>query len=1206
MKSANSLPILLGDSVTASSGITTAFLNQLARSWGMLLLACLCLSAHAQTGEWAWMNGSNTVGSNGGQPGVYGNPGQAAPGNVPGGRELAMSWSDSNGNLWLFGGWGYDANDALGSLNDLWMFSTSTNEWTWISGSSTIPSGCDLQTWANCGQPGVYGKQGTPAPGNTPGGRQMAATWVDGSGNLWLFGGGYGYDANGNVGSLNDLWEFNPSTAEWTWVGGNSTMSCAFWDRCASQGVYGALGTHAAGNIPPGRMGASTWADGSGNLWLFGGSGYYASDADGWPWCSMNDLWKFDLATKEWTWMGGSIGGNGSQGVYGILGVPAAGNIPLTRGSAASWTGSNGNFWLFGGFDGNNYYWHTSMNDLWEFFPSTNEWVWLEGLGSVTSDLAHKGIYGSLGVPVASNIPGGRKWEANWTDASGNFWLFGGVGSNCCGGTTIILNDLWVFNPSSNVWANMGGSAQFGGQGVYGKQGTPSAGNWPGGRNGQTGWTDASGNFWLFGGDGFDANPKGGGPLSGGLLNDLWKYEPGSLAWPAANPFFSVTPGTYTSVQTVSLTDITPGATIYYTLDGTTPTGASAQYTSPLTISQTTTINAIAKAAGYSTSSVASGAYTINTTPAATPTFSPAAGVYTTFVTVTLSDSTAGAVIYYTTDGSAPTAAAAQYSSPITLSQSRTVNAIAVAPGFANSAVGTATYTLNLPVTAAPTFSPAAGKYTTPQTVKLTDSNKNAAIYYTFDGSVPTISSAQYTGPLTISQTTTVNAVAIAPESLYSPVVNATYTINLPVTATPAFNVPAGTYTTVQSVKLSDTTTGATIYYTLDGSTPTSASAKYSTALTIGKTTTVKAIASSSGYSNSAVASATYTINLPQAAAPTFSVAAGTYTAVQSVSLADKTTGATIYYTSDGSTPTTSSAKYTAPIKVSQTTTINAIAMATGYLTSAVASATYTINLPAATPTFSPAAGTYTSIQTVTLSDATPNATIFYTTNGATPTAQSAQYSAPLTLSKTTTVKAFATAAGSSTSAVASATYTINLTAVAPTFTPPAGTYGAAQSVTLATTTPGATLYYTTNGATPTTASTKYTAPITVKVSETVKAIATVSGYANSPVASAAYLIVGAPTVTTGKATSIATPKATLNATVNTLGASGQAWFVWGTSATTLSNTTSASTLPASASTQNVSANITGLAAKTTYYFQAVATTVGGTTSGTVQNFKTN
>ena len=125
---------------------------------------------------------------------------------------------------------------------------------------------------------------------------------------------------------------------------------------------------------------------------------------------------------------------------------------------------------------------------------------------------------------------------------------------------------------------------------------------------------------------------------------------------------------------------------------------------------------------------------------------------------------------------------------------------------------------------------------------------------------------------------------------------------------------------------------------------------------------TIEAIAAASGFSNSAVGSAAYTINLPAAAMPTFSPAAGTYTSVQSVTISDSTSGATVYYTTDGTTPTTSSAKYNGAITVSSSETIQAIATATGYSNSAVGSATYAINLPAVVTITTNANGNITSI----------------------------------------------------------------------------------------------------------------------------------------------------------------------------------------------------------------------------------------------------
>jgi len=261
-----------------------------------------------------------------------------------------------------------------------------------------------------------------------------------------------------------------------------------------------------------------------------------------------------------------------------------------------------------------------------------------------------------------------------------------------------------------------------------------------------------------------------------------------------------------------------------------------------------------------------------------------------------------------------------------------------------------------------------------------------------------------------------------------------------PPAATPTFSVAAGTYTTVQTVSISDTSTNAAIYYTTDGSTPTSASTAYSGPITVGSTETLNAIATGNGFSASPVATALYTINLPTTAIPTFSIAAGTYTAPQTVTINDATAGAAIYYTTNGSTPTASSTAYTTPITVSSTETVNAIAILTNYNNSGIASATYTINLPAAaTPTFSVSAGTYASVQTVSISDATTGAAIYYTIDGSTPAigvGTTALYSGPITVAVSTTINAMAVAPPDyNMSAIASAAYIINLPATSFTIT---------------------------------------------------------------------------------------------------------------------------------------------------------------------------
>ena len=321
----------------------------------------------------------------------------------------------------------------------------------------------------------------------------------------------------------------------------------------------------------------------------------------------------------------------------------------------------------------------------------------------------------------------------------------------------------------------MGGSSTVGAggaiAGVYGTLGSAAAGNLPGSRTEGVGWTDINGNFWLFGGSGSDAQ----GLI--GYLNDLWEDVP---VTPAATPTLSPASGTYTTAQTVTISDSTPGAVIYYTTDGSVPTPSSTKYTGPITVSSTETINAIATAANYVSSAVASGMYTIQLT-AATPAFSPAAGTYTTAQTVTISDATPGALIYYTTDGTTPTTSSAKYTGPITVSSTETIHAIATAANYVSSAVASALYTIQL-TAAMPAFSPAAGTYTTAQTVTMSDATPGALIYYTIDGTNPTTSSAKYTGPITVSSTQTIHAIAAATSYSNSAVASAAYTIQPPPT----------------------------------------------------------------------------------------------------------------------------------------------------------------------------------------------------------------------------------------------------------------------------------------------------------------------------------------------------------------------------------------------------------------------------------------
>lgn len=432
---------------------------------------------------WAWMSGASTWLA----PGVYGTKGLAVAGNVPGARQLSSAWRGSAGVFWLFGGRS-PSNGA--DFDDLWSYRPATGEWTWVSGSSTV------------GTAGVYGTQEVPAASNMPGARDSAASWVDASGNLWLFGGEeYAGAAGSNY--FNDLWKYDPSTDEWTWISGADAVNAV--------GVYGVKGIAAAGDSPGARAGAVTWIDAAGNLWLFGGIGYDGAGVVG----DLADLWEFNVSAREWIWVGGSSTAD-SAGIYGSQGVAAAANAPGARQSAVSWVDATGNFWLFGGDGYDSTGSGGDLNDLWRYDPNSGKWVWESGADTVDAT----GVYGTRGVAAGTSVPGARARSSAWIDAHGNLWLFGGVGYATSGSAG--LNDLWKYDVASAQWTWESGSSAGDAMGVYGTEGVPAAGNVPGSRSGSVAWIDSSGRLWLFGGMGC---ATGAGPcITQSFLNDLWSY----------------------------------------------------------------------------------------------------------------------------------------------------------------------------------------------------------------------------------------------------------------------------------------------------------------------------------------------------------------------------------------------------------------------------------------------------------------------------------------------------------------------------------------------------------------------------------------------------------------------------------------------------------------------------------------------------------
>ena len=312
--------------------------------------------------------------------------------------------------------------------------------------------------------------------------------------------------------------------------------------------------------------------------------------------------------------------------------------------------------------------------------------------------------------------------------------------------------------------------------------------------------------------------------------------------------------GLYNTTQNVLLTISEPG-TIYYTTDGTEPTTSSNIYTEPLTINTTTTLKYIAIDLAGNISPIYTETYTIDTT---SPTISSNinSGLYNTPQNIILTISEPG-TIYYTTDGTEPTTSSNIYTGPLTINTTTTLIYLAIDTAGNTSPLYTQTYTMD---TTQPQATPNinSGVYNTNKTVELS-MNENGTIYYTLNGTAPTSASSMYTGPISIKATTTLKYIAIDLAGNSSPIYTETYIIDK-ITPIVLANLKNGTYNTNKTVNLVMNKNG-TIYYTLNGKTPTNASSKYTGPTNINSTTTLKYFAVDLAGNRSPVYTNAYTID---------------------------------------------------------------------------------------------------------------------------------------------------------------------------------------------------------------------------------------------------------------------------------------------------------------------------------------------------------
>ncbi len=582
-------------------------------------------------------------------------------------------------------------------------------------------------------------------------------------------------------------------------------------------------------------------------------------------------------------------------------------------------------------------------------------------------------------------------------------------------------------------------------------------------------------------------------------------------------PIFSPPSGSYLLPQTVTITSNTPGATIRYTTDGSTPsTTMGTVYISPITVDHSQTIKAIAYKSGLNPSSISAIDYMINLT-VTSPTFTLTSGAYTTSQTVGILCSVDGAQIRYTTDGSDPISSSALYSVPISITQTTILQAKAFKAGWTPSETVTAYYAIILPNQANFAFI-AGGTYnngTSDVTVSsfyLDKYEMTQAGYQAVMGMNPSSFPSVTNGP--VETVSWFNAIeycnrrsmneGLTPYYRYNDGTDyGTNPANWPVGWNGSyyhFNGMNIVYSNNSSSIFCNMTEGyhlptssewefaamggnQTHNYTYSGSNDINTVAWYlenwgfenNDTHAIGTKSPNEfglfdmsgnvaewcwdiilgdPMQSDPGYYHSCrggswgsppenclitclngageacVGSSTigfrvcrydqYTVDNP-----VISPSSGTYLSPQTVTISSNTPGATIRYTTDGSLPSpTSGTIYSSPFTVSVSQTIKAVAYKTGWTISAITKADYIINLTVSTPTFTLTSGVYSSNQTVSILCATEGAQIHYTINGSEPTESSALYQNSISITSTTILKAKAYQTNWANSQTATAVYT--------------------------------------------------------------------------------------------------------------------------------------------------------------------------------------
>jgi hypothetical protein len=534
--------------------------------------------------------------------GHFGTQGVSSSSNSPYYKLAAASWADNSGKLWLFGGQGA-GGAPLSPTNDLWRYDPSNNEWTFMKGD-TITMVAP-----------VYGTMGIASPGNKPGtGGSFGAAWKSPAGDLWLYGNGGGV-----------MWKYEISSGNWTWMSGTPGGN--------QPPVYGTPGVFSPTVHPGTRQGPIAWTDSSGMFWLYGDQ-------------IREDFWKYDPAIGQWAWMGGPTA-TLTAPVYGTLGVPSSTISPGSRYGVRGAADASGNLYLFGGqTTGGTFPVVHMRNDLWKYNITTGQWTWITG----TSQVNQNGLYGTSGVPSATNMPGSRQNHEMWVRSNGDIWLFAGHGYDETVTTFTPpyfphLNDLWRFRPSTGEWTWMKGSKIKDNPGSNGTLTVPSSSNLPYSRAWFTTWQAQNGSVWIY----------SGWPYNQYYYSDLWRLDFCTVGISSSSQNGFVCAGSQVTLTASGATSYswntgatgpvivsTPTGVVNFSVTGTSTNSCSDKASLSLTVAPNPTVQvsgATLICAGDSATLTASGASTYTWNHGASAPVTTVSPAFTTFYIVHGSDS---------------------------------------------------------------------------------------------------------------------------------------------------------------------------------------------------------------------------------------------------------------------------------------------------------------------------------------------------------------------------------------------------------------------------------------------------------------------------------------------------------------------------------------------------------------------------------------